>query len=175
MARGQRFDVVDVQGGAAEPAFGQSADQGVLVDKGSAGGVDQYACRPQEAEFVLADDSAGAFRKPHVHRHHVRVPEECVLADFPGTGLRGCLVGEVGAPGDDVHPEGPAVGGDPGPDFAQAQHPQGLAGQLKADGGLPAAGAQASVFERNAAGERKQQGPGQFRGGCRRTSGSAHQ
>src|SRR4051795_4934448 len=74
------------------------------------------------------------------------------------------LVGGGRAPGDDVHLEGAADPGDPLPQPAEAEHPEPGAGEVGADGLLPAAGTDGEVLLRDVPGDGEDQRPGELGG-----------
>ncbi len=73
------------------------------------------------------------------------------------------LLRQVRAPGGDVHAEGEADPGHPGADLPEADEPQGPAGQVGADGGLPRpALPHRPRLGRHVPGQAEQQRPGQL-------------
>jgi hypothetical protein len=137
--RGQRLAVVDVERGAGDAAAAQGLDQRGLVDEGAARRVDEEGPQLHAPELGRADEPARRFAEHEVNRDDVGRGQELVLFDATGRGLGRALVGEVGAPGEDVHAEGGADAGDPGAELAEAEHAEGLAVQAHADRRLPAA------------------------------------
>lgn len=95
---------------------------------------------------------------------HVGAAEQLVFAHVGGTGLRGGLGGQVGAPRDDVHAEGRPDPRHPAADPAQPEHTQYRAAQLATDRRLPAAGAHRERFVDDPAGGGQDQRPGQLDG-----------
>ncbi len=75
-------------------------------------GVDEVRRRPHRGELVAADDAAGRVGQHEVERHARRGRRRArPCDDQAGTGAGRALVGQVRAPGDDLHPEGSADGG----------------------------------------------------------------
>ena len=74
------------------------------------------------------------------------------LLDPADADLGGALVGEVLAPGDDVHAEGLPDAGDLAAQPAEADDAEPGAGEVGADGLLPAAGADGGVLLRDVPG-----------------------
>jgi hypothetical protein len=110
------------------------------------------------------DGAAGALGEDQVDGDDVRGGEQLVLVHPPDAGRRGALVGEVRAPGDDVHLEGLPDTGDAGAEPAEADDAEAGAGEIGADGRLPAAGAQGGVLGGDVPGDREDQRPGQLGG-----------
>jgi hypothetical protein len=71
----------------------------------------------------------------------VGAAEQLVFRHVGRPGLFGGFRRQVGAPRDDVHAERRADLGHPAADSPQPEHAQHGAAQLRADGGLPTAGA----------------------------------
>ena len=83
------------------------------------------------------------------------------------------FLGQVLAPGDDVHLEGQPDAGNPGAQLAQAHHPQGLAQESSAHGLLPAAFTRGPVLPRDVPEQPDDQSPCQLRRGSAHAGGAA--
>jgi hypothetical protein len=95
-------------------------------------------------------------------RQDVGGGEQLLLGHIGRAGLFGRLGGQVGTPGDDVHPERRADPRHPAADSTQPQHAQHGAAELPADGGLPAATAHRFRLIDDPAGSRQNQRPGEL-------------
>ena len=87
------------------------------------------------------------------------VREQLVPLDPPDADLGGALVGEVLAPGDDVHAERLPDPGDLRPEPAEPDHAERGAGEVGADRLLPAAGADRGVLLRQVPGDGEDRAP----------------
>ncbi len=147
----------------------QGREQGVLVDDGGPRGVDQIGGGAHPGEFGGTDQAPGAVAQRQVYGDEVGALQQLFLRPGErGADLPRPFLGEVLAPGDHLHAEGPAHLRDPAADLAQAQQAERPAVQVGAEGGLPGAvPAQAVRLGDDRAGEAEEQGPGEFdrRGG----------
>ncbi|MNF87862.1 hypothetical protein D3C84_703400 [compost metagenome] len=109
-----------------------------------------------------------------MHRQHVGLFEQFLLADVTHANLRRPLCGEVFTPGDHAHAEHLAELRHSLADAAQAEDRQGLAMQIAPQTLLPLAGAQGIGFGHEVAGGGHDQCPGQFRRSMLVAVGAAH-
>ncbi|EPD60421.1 hypothetical protein HMPREF1211_05170 [Streptomyces sp. HGB0020] len=173
---GQGLGVEHVDARAGDTALVQGGEQGVLVDDRGARGVDQVGGGLEEREFGGAEQAAGAVAEDQVDRDEVAARQQLLLGGRElDAHLVGVLLGEVVAPGADVHAEGEAHVGDPAADLAEAEQAEPAAVQIRAHRLLPGpAGAQGVVLLDDAAGQAQEQGPGQFDGRGRDARRAAH-
>ena len=116
-----------------DPArFDRGHERG-LVDKRAAGSVDQDCALLHAANVFGADDAAASRRKDHMDRDGVGRGHELRFADEAGAALPGLVLGQIRAPGDDVHVERQPVAGHPGPKPAEADDAERLAGEAHPD------------------------------------------
>src|SRR4029077_8040751 len=88
--------------------------------------------------------------------------EERGLVDPPRARGGGMRLGEVLAPGDDLHAEGLADRADLGAELAEAEQAERLALEAGADRRLPLALAPSAILARDVAGEGEDETPGQL-------------
>ena len=93
------------------------------------------------------------------------VAKQLVAVDPADAVLGGALVGEVLAPGDDVHAERLTDPRDLAAQPAEADDAEPGAGEVAADGLLPAAGADGGVLLGDVPRDREDQRPGELGGG----------
>ncbi len=178
--RGQRLDLEDVQGRDADAALLQRVEQVLLDDERPPGRVDKDGPGLEQRQVRRGEDAARAVREHEVHADNVGRAEQLLLADDlerlvavgPVDGeaelarlLVGGLLGEVGAPGDDLGAEGQVHDARHGAaQAAQPQHAEGLARHRDSGVGLPAAGLDGSVVRGEVAGGTEDAGHGVLRG-----------
>ena len=120
-----------------------------------------------QGEVVGGDQAAGPLGQQQVDGDDVRGGEQLVPLDPADADLGGPLVGEVLAPGDDVHAEGETDAGDLAALAAEADDAEPGAGEVGADRLLPAAGADGGVLLRDVPGGGEDQPPGELGGAVR--------
>src|SRR3954469_12486376 len=173
VVRRQRLLVVDVDAGPGDPVVPEHVDERGLLDDRPATGVHEDCGVLHQGEVVCADEAAGPPGPQQVDGHDVRGGEQLVLLDATDADLGGALVGEVLAPGDDVHAEGDADAGDLGTEPAESDDAESPAREVAADGLLPATDAHGGVLLRDVAEGREDEAPGELGGGGRLRAGAA--
>ena len=170
-AGGDRLDVEDVERRSRDRAGVQGLEQRVAVDQAGPGRVHEVAARSEQRQLVPADGAAAALGQHQVQADDVRAPEQLGLVAADGARRLGRLVGEVRAPGQDLHAERPRDGHHAAAEVAEAEQAQRAPGQARADRALPPAGAQRRVLEGHRAQQPEQQRPRQL---GRRGRGAGH-
>ena len=158
----QRLLIEDIDRRAGDLARAERCDQRRLIHDRAARGVDEPRRRLHQREIGGSDKTVRAGAQHEMDGEDVRLPEEIFFRDVGGARGQRLLLRQVLAPGDDAHAEGEADAGDLRADIAEAEHAQGLAAQIGADGALPAARAQRRVFGGDMARAREDQSPCEF-------------
>ena len=131
-----RLAVVDVEGGTGDVPFAEGVVEGVLVDDGTAGGVDEDGVRAHAFEVGGVDEVAGFRGQGQVEGDDVRLGEEGVFVHLGDAGevFAAAVVAEDGAP------EGFGKAGYPAADGSQPGDADGLAVEFAAEDALPVVG-----------------------------------
>ena len=136
MAGGERLGVGDVDGGL-DVMLLKGGDEGVGVNNGAAGGVDEQGAALHEGELGGADEAAGGVGERDDQDDDVGLREQGVeVRDGADRGLGAGAAGDA----EDVDAERGEAGFDGGADGAVADDEDGLAGEVFAEDGVLAAG-----------------------------------
>ena len=150
-------------------------DERCLGDDRATRRVDEQRAGLHALELGTGDEPGGFGVQPAVDRNDVRLLEQPVEGNPPRSRLRGPLVGEGLARGQDVHVESPSNAGHLGADASQADYAQGPPLQQHAHRRRPGAFAHALGHLRDLSCQRQQQREGQFhRGGAGIVGGHRH-
>ena len=143
-ALSRRLLTEDVQSGAGDAALVESAHQRPFVEQLAAGGVDDPRALLDLGERLFAQQVAAGGRQGDVQRDEVRLLEQLVLGDQLHSQPLRPLRRDVGIVGDDAHFQSARAPRHLRAHLAQADQPQRLAAQLRAEKllSLPAPSAQ---------------------------------
>ena len=136
MAGRQRLGVGDIDG-SANVVLLERMDQGVGIDDGTAGGVDEESAALHEGELGCADEAAGGVGERNDQDHDVRQRKQGVEFGDRADGGRGARAAGDAEDGD---AEGCEAGLDGRADGAIADDEHGLAGEVFGEHGVLAAG-----------------------------------
>ena len=121
MIGGQRLDIEDIEAGAGDLAALDRLDQGVFVDDGPPRGIDEIGARLHVGQCLGVDGAPAAVRQDQMDRNDIRLAKQIFFTgDETDAVLGASLIGEVLAPGGDIHAEGQPDPGDRRPLAPQA-------------------------------------------------------
>jgi hypothetical protein len=130
VVRRGRLHGEDVQGGAAEMPRAQRLDQGVLIDEGRPGGVDEEASGPHPRELPLADDPGRIVGDRRVQRDEIARREQRIERCGLGAGEAHGIRIDVGVAHEAVHTEREQSFDDLAADGSHAHEADGLVPEL---------------------------------------------